>query len=355
MKTSLKIKLILYKAFSTAIGKFILNFLSFGVNAKNLNGKNSKKYPFLIAVTVDAESGYVDKNERRVWQKEEPKAYQGYYCGISNLLRTFLKYNVKSTFFLSTNCFSAKGKEYNLIKRETSNIIKNSHEIGMHLHPDSDLALQEKTGKKSDATSAFFYSYGEKFKIIKSSRELIRRHLGKAIESKLVSFRWGNWALDSDGARALNKLGFKIDSSATPGIKGHTNDTMRYDWSKVKRHYPWKLSIEDYQETNHSNSNILEIPIATFNFFGMKLRADPVNSVLLDKAFLEYYNKADRSEKAFPFVVLTHSSEATTKGGKPTRALKDLEDFINFAKKFPNVRFVTMREAYSMSSKEPIK
>ena len=351
MKASLKIKLGLYQFFSTAIGRFMLNLLSFGVSVRNLDGKNPKKYPFLVVVTVDTESGYVSKGEGRVWQKENPGAYRGYYCGIKNLLGIFQKRKIKSTFFLSTNCFSAKGKYQNLIKREINRIIKNNHEIGMHLHPDSDLALQEKLGKKLNATSAFFYNYEEKFKIIKASRELIKTHLGKNIERNIISFRWGNWALDSDGVKALNKLGFRIDSSATPGIKGHTNDAMRYDWSKVKMHYPWKLSIEDYQETNHDNSNILEIPIATFDFFGMKLRADPVNSVLLNKAFLEYYNKSDRSEKPFPFVVLTHSSEATMKDGKPTKALKDLEDFINFTKKFPNVRFVTMREAYSIINK----
>ena len=351
MNASLKIKLVLYKVFSTDIGKFILNLLSFGVNVKNLNGKRSKKYPFLVVVTTDTESGYVDKNERRIWQKENPGAYQGYYYGIRNLLRIFDKHKIKTIFFLSTNCFSAKDKEYASIKKQIKNLIKERHEIGLHLHPDSDLALQKKLSKKFNATSAFFYNYEEKFKIIKASRELIKKNIGKNIEESLISFRWGNWALDSDGAKALKQLGFKIDSSGVPGIKGHANDTMKYDWSKVKGHYPWKLSIKEHQETNHNNSNILEIPIATFDFFGMKLRADPVNSVLLNKAFLEYYNKADRSEKAFPFVLLTHSSEATTKDGKATKALKDLEEFINFAKKFPNVRFVTMREAYSIINK----
>lgn len=348
---ALKIKLILYSFFSTATGRAMFKLLSFGISVRDLDGKKPKKHPFLVAITNDTESGYVGNDERRIWQKEDPKAYQGYYYGIRNLLRIFHKHKIKTTFFLSTNCFSAKGKEHNLIKMEINNIIKNNHEIGLHLHPDSDLALQERLGEKFDATSAFLYSYQKKFKIIKSSRELIRRHLGKTIEGKLISFRWGNWALDSDGAKALNKLGFKIDSSATPGIKGHTNDAMRYDWSKVKRHYPWKLSIKGYQATNHDNSNILEIPIATFDFFGFKLRADPVNSVLLNKAFEKYYKKADRSEKPFIFVVITHSSEATTKDGKPTQALKDLEDFINFAKKFPDIKFVTMKEAYSITNK----
>ena len=214
------------------------------------------------------------------------------------------------------------------------------------MHPDSDLALQKKLNRKLTATSAFFYNYKDKLDIIKISKKIINENLGNNTAKKIISFRWGNWALDSGGIKALDKLGFKVDSSATPGIKGHLNDAMKYDWSKVNRHYPWKLSITDYQTTTHNNSNVIEVPIATFYFFGLKLRADPVNSILLNKAFTKYYKRADRSEKPFIFVVVTHSPEATYFDGKPTKALKDLDRFISFAKKYDNVEFVTLREAY---------
>jgi len=343
----LKIKLIFYRFFTTTLGKIILKFLSFGVKAKNLgSGQKPKKYPFLVVITTDTESGYVEKYERRVWQKENPKAFVGYYSGIRNLLNIFDRHKIKTTFFLSTNCFSSQGKERKLIKIELDRLIKKGHEIGLHLHPDSDLALQEKLSKKFNETSAFFYSYDEKLKLINAAKKLIEDNLGKAIKNKLLSFRWGNWALDSSGAKALQKAGFRVDSSATPGIKGHLNDTMKYDWSKVRRNYPWKLSIKNYQETKHNNSNILEIPVATFDFYGLKLRADPANSILLNKAFLEYYDKADRSEKPFIFVVITHSSEATTKDGKNTQVLRDLDSFVSFAKKYDDIIFVTLRSAY---------
>ena len=349
MKQTLRIKLFLYRFFSTHIGKTLLRLMSFGVKVKNIGNakqrKNSKKCPFLVIITTDAESGYVDKNERRIWQKEAPEAFIGYYQGIRNLIGIFDKHKIKTTFFLSTQCFSSKDEDYKKTKKELNNAIKKGHEIGLHLHLDSDSSLQKKLLKQFKATSAFFYNYKEKLSIIKAAREIIKENLGKSIEKKLISFRWGNWALDSEGAKALSKLGFKIDSSATPGIKGHLNDTRKYDWSRVKMHYPWKLSVTDYQATTHNNSKIIEIPIATFDFFGIKLRADPVYPVLLNKAFMEYYKKADRSKKPFPFVVITHSLEATYSNGKHTRALKDLDGFILFAKKYENVEFVTLREA----------
>ena len=343
----LKIKLFLYRFFSNRFGNSILRLLSFGVKVGNLGNRNSiKKFPFLVIITTDTEAGYATKSERRVWQKENPEAFAGYYYGIRNLMNVFDKYRIKTTFFLSTHGFSSVGKEYKKIKDELKNTIKKGHEIGLHLHPDSDFSIQKKLSEKFDATSAFFYNYEDKLRIINAGKDLIKENLGKNVYKYLISFRWGNWALDSGGAKALNKSGFKIDSSAVPGIKGHVNDTMKYDWSKVSRHYPWRLSTTDYQSTIHNNSKIMEIPIATFDFFGFKLRADPVNSVLLNKAFVEYYKKADRSKKPFPFVVITHSCEATTKDGGTTQALKDLEEFIVFAKKHDNVKFVTLREAY---------
>jgi len=345
MKKGLKFQLLWYRFFSSFFGRIILRILSIGVKVRNLSCKFPKKYSFLVVITTDTESGYVEKNQRRVWQMENPSAFQGYYYGIRNLMKIFDKHGIKTTFFLCTQCFSAKGKTYNQIKGELKKVVKKQHEIGLHSHADSDFSLQKKLSKKFDATSAFFYDYEEKLRIIKAGKELIKVNLGKDVYKNLISFRWGNWSLDSGGAKALNNAGFKVDSSAIPGIKGHTHDTMKHDWSMVKRHYPWKLSTTNYQMTNHNNSNIVEIPIATFDFFGSRIRADPIYSVLLNKAFVNYYKKADRSEKPFPFVVMTHSSEATYHDGKPTAALKDLDRFISLAKKYDDVEFVTLVEA----------
>ncbi|HLC50088.1 MAG TPA: hypothetical protein VJI97_01550 [Candidatus Nanoarchaeia archaeon] len=345
MSAGLAIKLLIYRTSSSKIGRKMLNLLSFGLSVNCLDGKHKpKNHKFIVAITTDTESGYVEDNEKRVWQIENPKAYQGYYYGMRNLLKIFSRNKVKTTFFISTNCFSSKGRELKLIKKEFGNLIKNKHEIGLHMHPDSDLALQQKLSRKFPATSAFFYDYGEKLELVSAAKKIIGENLGISAEKNLVSFRWGNWAMDTDGAKAIGEFGFKIDSSAVPGIKGHSDDTMRYDWSKVSMHYQWKLSTLEYQSISH-NSSVTEIPIATFSFFWVKMRADPVNSVFLEKAFLEYYNNADRSKKPFVFVVITHSSEATKKDGSSTQVCTDLERFIEFAKKYKDVEFATLKTA----------
>ena len=293
---------------------------------------------------------------------EAPNAFQGYYAGIRNLRQIFKRNGVKATFFLSTHCFSAKGEEYRATIAELKGILNDGHEIGFHLHPDSDQALQEELGESFPATSCFFYDENQIYDFIIASKKIISRHLGKGIGEKITSIRWGNWALNTDGARAIKKAGLLVDSSATPGIKGHLDDGRKFDWSAAKEHYPWPLRTDDYQSTKgnettkETNRNerkeksakqtaTLEIPIATFSFIGNTMRADPQYSSILNKAFEQYHENADRSEKPFPFVVITHSCEATSKEGTQTQALLDLEKFIAFAKRKGDAKFSTISNA----------
>ncbi len=339
------LKIILYDFFGTGAGKIILKLFSKLITVKNLkksNIKNANPKKFLISITIDTESGYVKKNNERVWQKDEPEAYIGYYNGIENWRKLLNKYGAKATFFLSTNRFNSLNKDLDKINKQLSLLIKEKHEIGLHMHPDSDLALQMELKERFQYTSAKFYNYDKINKFIKISKQLIIKNT----KIDPVSFRWGNWALNTDAVKALQTNGFKVDSSATPGIKGHSNDGMHYDWSKVFGHYPWKLSLKDYQNTKSQDSKILEIPIATFNYWGITSRADPVYSEMLKAAFDCYYKDADRSKKPFVFVVISHSIEATHEDGSNTQVIKDTEDFIKHCKKFDDIEFVTIDEAY---------
>lgn len=335
----LKIKA--YRFFNTRTGKKILQLLAPFISVKALgNGKGKK--PFIVCITIDTESGYVEKNDYRVWQKNEPEAYIGFYKGIENWRNILKKYNAKSTFFLSTNCFGATGKYYDLILNQLKFVIKENHEIGLHLHPDSDLAIQKSLNKKFSATSAKFYDEKEIGLLLKTGKNIIKENIG----INPVSFRWGNWALDTTSVKILQKNGFKIDSSATPGIKWHQNNHMYYDWSKISLHYPWNLSTKDYQDTKNQDSKILEIPIATFNFFGLTLRADPANSVLLQLCFDYYYRNADRSKKPFIFVIISHSIEAIHNDGTKTKVIDSMGEFLSHASKLKDVKFLTLQEAY---------
>lgn len=343
MKPFYALKIQLYRFLNKGLGKFILKILSRFVYVKNLKNSNTaKRKKFLVAITIDTESGHLEKDDKRVWQKSKPEAYIGFYKGIENWRNLLNKYNVKGTFFLSTNCFNAKGNELSEIIKQLNLLHKERHEIGLHLHPDSDFALQNKLKSKFPYTSSKFYNFDQIKQFLITGKSLIKEYLGVNV----FSFRWGNWALDTNAVKALQETGFKSDSSAIPGIKGHTRDEMHYNWSKVNYHYPWHLSLNDYQNTKKQDSKILEIPIATFNFMWLKLRADPAYTVLLKASFDYYYKNTDRSKRPFVFVVISHSTEGTYSDGTSTKIIKDTEEFIKYAKNFDDVGFVTMNEAY---------
>lgn len=346
MNPALSLKLFLYRTLSSSPGRSLLRLLGKTASIPYLpKGTGKRKHPFLVVITTDTEAGYVAPNERRVWQHEAPSAYQGYHTGINNLLEIFERHEVKTTFFLSTHCFSASGQELEKVKSSLGSLLSKGHELGAHFHPDSDQALKRHLGQDYKATSAFLHADEDKQRIVRSARELVRMHLGQAISSRMMSARWGNWALDGGAVKALENSGFMYDSSATPGIKGHLKDGRRFDWSECKRHYPWRLSAQDHQDIALGDTNVTEFPIATFSVFGRILRADPVNSSLLMSGFDAYYRGADRSKKPFPFVVITHSPEATMEDGSPTRAARDLDRFIRHAKRHRGVEFVTLEEA----------
>lgn len=317
------------------------------VSVKNLpKTSKPKNFPFLVAITIDTESGYVEKNERRVWQRENPKAFIGFYKGIENWRNVLNKYNANATFFCSSQCFDSKGSERGKILNQFNLLLNEKHEIGLHTHPKGDLALQKETNEVYNFTSARFFDYKTKKKFLGASKKLFMNNIPRL--KAIKSFRWGNWGLDNDSAKILEELGFIVDSSATPGIKGHLSDDMHFDWEQVDTHYPFFLSKKNYQDTKTQNSEVLEIPIATYNYLGKTLRADPVNLSSLLSAFSYYYKNADRSHKPFVFAVISHSPEGTYEDGRPTKVLSTMEDFLIHSRKFKDVRFATMKVAYEM-------
>src|SRR3989344_6287586 len=128
----MKFKIALYNLFGTSIGKTMLKLCSKLITAEKLkrNDKQSSKKPkkFLVAITIDTESGYVKKNNERVWQKDEPEAYIGYHKGIENWRNLLNKYGTNATFFLSTNCFNAKEKDLDKINQQLKLLLKEKHE-----------------------------------------------------------------------------------------------------------------------------------------------------------------------------------------------------------------------------------
>lgn len=337
-------KYILYTFLFTPIGSLLANvstklFIKPLVKiSKNIDIKNK---PFYIILTIDTESGLTEKSEKRLWQVDNPDLFEGYYYGIKNWLKLLNKHKIKATFLLSSQCFSAKGNNRILIKKELSKLIQHCHELGYHLHPRSDHALEKEIGKYLKYTSSKFYSENEIDIMLQSARKLLIKNFGEKINNKIVSFRWGNFGLQNHAIKPLTNNGFMIDSSAIPNIKKHIHDDMYCDWKYINYSMPFKFK----------NTNLLEIPITTFSILNKIFAVEFIYNTILFNVLNKYRSVNNKTRVPIFFVILSHSSEATYINSQPTKIIKAAEKFIKYSKQYRNISFITLKEAYDIYQK----
>lgn len=298
---------------------------------------------FYFVLTVDVEPGYLRDSGRVRWINQDNRAFVGVNRGLKNIKTLLDKYKIPATFFVTPQCFYPRQD-----LRETVGILQtleaSGSEIGLHMHPREDEVLQSSTGKQYQKTSSHHYNRAEIEAMLQASRDIFAQHLGGRMAENMTSLRWGNWGLSTRAVGVLEKNGFTLDSSACPGISGHINIERHYDWERVGRLYPWKLSKTDYQDTTTEDSNIWEIPNTTFKFLGKTFRADPVLGNLFSKAYEYYYEIFSKTRRRIFFVTLTHSSEATYADGRPTRTLKSMGKVIEQTVS-QKVKFITLTQA----------
>ena len=338
------IKIFIYRFTFNSTILSVIKFLSKPLTAPKIYqcdvspGKLQSKKPLYIIVSVDTESGFVTSSEERLWQVNNPDLFQGFYYGIRNWINLLEKHGVKGNFMLSTQCFSAKGKEKTLVEKKLKSLLESNHEIGYHLHPRSDHSLEKILGKKLEYTSSKFYTATEIDDMLKAARYLLQDKLGKQTNKEILSFRWGNYGLYQHAYRVLEKNGFTIDSSACPGKSGHISDDKIFDWSKYHSNLPKLLK----------GTRVLEVPVTIFDFFNHTLVANPLYHPWLDIVFDKYLLLNEHLNAPFFFVLLSHSSEATYKNGGSTKIISVMDAFLNRVRRMENVSVITFQEAYKI-------
>ena len=307
---------------------------------------SSSHRPVLTAITIDTEPGYVDRLGRRMWLTQAPEAYGGYTIGIRHWLEFARQARVSLTFLLCTQCFAAEGPVLVEVVRQLETVLAEGHELGLHLHPSEDAALQQALGRNLSYGRAGNYSSGEIEEMLSASRQLVRLFLGTDAAERIKSFRWGNWSLHTTAVKALENQGFLVDSSACPGMAGHLSDEWSdraYDWRRVRTQSPWYLHPLDYQRVGGVTSGVLEIPVSVFSAGPYRFRASPALGPLLLAASLRFCKVAD--PESHVLVILSHSSEATRDNGDPVPLLAGLSATVDKLRSERHVAFVTLSAA----------
>lgn len=201
-------------------------------------------------ITIDTEA---DSDLK--WRRKYPFTYSSIREGIPELLRPiFERYGVKPIYFVSPEVLHDESScEVLRHERERGAI------LGAHLHPeylDPQTAMYSEVARPSNIYPSNLNTYEEKYQALASLSSLIEARFGE----RPLWYRAGRYGIDLDSIRALSKLGFRYDSSITPGI----------DWSPQggPDHRPappqpyWVSPRSLYQGTTEAESlGIQEVPI----------------------------------------------------------------------------------------------
>jgi hypothetical protein len=185
------------------------------------------------------------------WNRAKPASFESVLVGIARVLRPLWdKYAVKPVYFVSPEV---------LADSNCCQVLKNEMgfgaEVGAHLHSEyiePQRKHEDFAGTSSKEYPCFAYDSRTEYEKIQNLTQLIRAKLGTVP----VSYRAARYGADLDTIESIEKLGYKVDSSVTPGIDWSGQDGP--DHSRAPDQ-PYFISEDDYYCAG--DSKILEVPI----------------------------------------------------------------------------------------------
>lgn len=205
--------------------------------------KMKQEYPTrYLLVTIDTE---VDKSID--WRISNPVSFNSVTEGVpSTLSPLFEKYGVKPTYLLSPEVL--EDKESCAVLAD----IGPNVELGTHLHPEfiepeRQLFLNNMPGKYANNLQSQ-YSQDVEYRKLKNLTELFYSRFGYLP----TSFRSGRFGMSQHTFNSLARLGYKVDSSVTPGVL----------WDLKEGLLDYRRCNGDFKCHNTIYGEILEFPVS---------------------------------------------------------------------------------------------
>jgi hypothetical protein len=199
-----------------------------------------------ICVTIDTEPD-CDVH----WRRSQPLTFESVTFGIPSILRPLWnKFRIKPVYFVSPEVV-----ENNQCCEALKNEMKRGAEIGTHLHSEyiePQKKYEDIAGTASDEFPCCVYDAEVESAKIRNLTELIETRLGV----RPVSYRAARYGADLDTIKSLERIGYKVDSSVTPGISWQKQGGPDHSCAPKQ---PYFISDNDYYSAGASG--ILEVPI----------------------------------------------------------------------------------------------
>lgn len=204
-----------------------------------------------IYVTLDTE---MDNDQH--WGKHFPPEYSSVTEGIPKFLRPIWdKYHVHPVYFVSPEVLY-DARSVSVLRDE----IKKGAVIGAHLHPEY-IEPERIWGKEIESQTAKFPCSDY---TMESEKEKLR-NLTALIKEKLdvqpVWYRAARFGADTDTVQILGELGYRYDSSVTPGIDWSGKGGSDHRKAPLGAYRVSRQSLYEKAHTKEEYSKIIEKPV----------------------------------------------------------------------------------------------
>jgi peptidoglycan/xylan/chitin deacetylase (PgdA/CDA1 family) len=193
-----------------------------------------------LVVTIDTET------DSPRWKPQYPFGLENIKV-VPKLQKLFEKYNVKATYLVTYPV--AKDKKSVEILGDF--LKKQEIEIGAHLHPWSNPPFSSEAEK-------FKLGYPHLSKLEFEKLVSLTESIEKSFNIKPVSYRAGRYGFDNESLGYLEKLGYLIDTSITPGINWFLDAGPNF--AGFNSNQPYFLDSKNIKLPG--KSPVLEVPLS---------------------------------------------------------------------------------------------
>lgn len=276
-----------------------------------------KKY-FIITVDTEGDNiwSYLPKRGRLLAPETKNAIYLPRFQQLCETYQFYPTYFVDFEMVKSSE-FIRFGKD--VLKR-------NKGEIGMHMHAFSTPPFYELSDLRGRGL-AFAGEYPSK--ILYQKMEYMTKTLQDTFQIEISSHRGGRWYLDNRILRILDRLGYLVDCTVTPGINWQSihGQTGLSKGSDYRRYKSRKYQIRD--------SNLWELPVTILNKITIDFSEENNFPIKTRKIWLRPNNKnlkdmiwlVDNNYKGSVNYIefMIHSSELMAGGNPNFKTVEDID------------------------------
>ena len=299
--------------------------------------KTQKVY---LTITIDTECDH-DPH----WIRSKPLAFESIYRGLPEILQpAYESVGAIPTYLLTVEVME-DAQSVQVIRN-----LKGSFELGTHLHA-AFIEPQKKFYDYAGVDSPDFqcsYPPEIEFEKLRNLTELFQRSFGYAP----LSFRAGRYGANQYSISALERLGYRVDTSVTPHLRWtEPNGVVDFRRAPEQPYFPSHESLSCALPRSEKRS-ILEVPVTVKPkwFRGPSWFRPWFSSVDHMKEIVRYHLKKYASNEVIVLNMMFHSMEVIPKASpypqneqEGARFVSDMVDVLSWCRA-EGVQFVPLKE-----------